>query len=464
MNERIDRLVIENKQKMFEAVASLIKIKSVVSEPAGEGKPFGEGVAKALDEALKVGEELGFEVKNVDGYGGHIQFGSDGILFGVLGHLDVVPEGEGWSVDPYGGLIKDGYLWGRGAADNKGPTVATLFALKAVKDSGLVPKNRVRIILGTDEEASWKGIRYYFEREEVPKFAVTPDAAFTAVYAEKGIVNYLIKLGRKTSKSSLVYLKGGEASNVVPQKAVAILKGFDKKVIEFLRMFKPANEARIAWEVVNKQLKIETFGKSAHGSKPEAGINAIAPLLDILSKLLENDDELYPFVKVLAERIGYETDGKSLKIAGSDCVTGSLTVNLGTIELTNEKAEAVINVRYPIYYSLESMTQQVVEALKPLQVESKAHLKPLFVSPDSDLIKLLCDVYTDVTKLPPTLLTMGGGTYARAVPYGVAFGPLLPGRPETEHQPDERILLDDLVLVARIYAQLFYRVLSGEIG
>ncbi len=463
MNEGVDRLVIENKQKLFEAASRLIKIKSVASESTDKAKPFGEGIAKVLDEALKIGEELGFRVKNVDGYGGHIEFGDDGILFAALGHLDVVPEGEGWDVDPYGGVIKDGYLWGRGAVDNKGPTVATMFALKAVKDSGLVPKNRVRIILGTDEEAGWKGIKYYFEKEEAPKYAVTPDAAFTAVYAEKGIVNYVITHVRKAKQSNLLQLKGGEAPNVVPQKAVAILKNFDDSTLEFLREFRPKNEARILWEKVSEGLKIESYGKSAHGSKPEAGVNAIAPVLEILLGLLPTNDEAYPFVKTMFEKIGYETDGKSLRIAGSDCVTGNLTVNLGTICMSEDKFEAVINVRYPIYYSFDAMTQQVVEALKPMNVKGSAHLKPLFVSPDSNLIKLLCDVYTDVTKLQPTLLTMGGGTYARAVPYGVAFGPLLPGRPETEHQPNEKILLDDLLLVARIYAQLFYRVLSGDL-
>ncbi|AEH50991.1 dipeptidase PepV [Pseudothermotoga thermarum] len=464
MNEKVDKLVLENKEKLFEAASRLIKIKSVATESAGEGKPFGEGVAKVLEEALKIGEELGFKTKNVDGYGGHIEFGENGILFGVLGHLDVVPEGEGWSVDPYGGIIKDGYLWGRGAVDNKGPTVATIFALKAVKDSGIVPKNRVRIILGTDEEAGWNGIKYYFQKEEVPKYAVTPDASFTAVYAEKGIVNYEITYVRKTSNSNLLYLKGGEASNVVPQKTVAILKNFDENTLEFLRKFRPKNESRIAWEITNKGLQIEAYGKSAHGSKPEAGVNAIASIVDVLSNLLSSDDDTYLFIKIISEKIGYETDGKSLKIAGSDCVTGSLTVNLGLIEMTESELKAVINVRYPIYYSFEMMTNQVVEALKPLTVKVTGHLKPLFISPDSDLIKLLCEVYTDVTKLPPTLITMGGGTYARAVPCGVAFGPLLPGRPETEHQPNERILLEDLLLVARIYAQLFYRVLSGELS
>ncbi|MDI6863384.1 MAG: M20/M25/M40 family metallo-hydrolase, partial [Pseudothermotoga sp.] len=150
----------------------------------------------------------------------------------------------------------------------------------------------------------------------------------------------------------------------------------------------------------------------------------------------------------------------SLRIAGRDCVVGDLTVNLGTVRMNDETLEATINIRYPIYYSEEMMARQIKEALKPLDVEGEHHLPPLFVSPDSELIKILSEVYTEMTNQPATLLTMGGGTYARAVPCGVAFGPLLPGREGTEHQPDERIALDDLVTVARIYAQLFYRMLT----
>lgn len=462
MNKKIDDIVFANSQQMFQEVSNLIKIKSVKSEPAGVGKPFGEGIAKALEHTLDLGKRLGFQVKNVDGYGGHIEYGREGKLFAVLGHLDVVPEGDGWSVDPYSGLIRDGYLWGRGASDDKGPTIAAIFALKAVKDAGYDVKNRVRIILGTDEESGWDGIRYYFQKEEAPVYAVTPDANFPIIYAEKGIINYKISSPLKKSKKSgvdIVHLKAGEASNVVPQRAVVIMKSVKDQILKDLGEFKPKNGAKISWQINGDELKIEVKGKSAHGSKPEHGINAAAALFDFLRTIEINDDGIETFIRTIFTKIGYETDGNSLRISGTDCIAGPLTLNLGTVDLDNDKVTAVINIRYPIYYSEPMLSKQVIEALKPLQVEPRNHHAPLFVSPDSELIKMLSEIYTDVTGEKAQLLTTGGGTYARAVPCGVAFGPLLPGRPETEHQPDERIALDDLVLMTRIYAQLLYKVL-----
>ncbi|HEY8541622.1 MAG TPA: dipeptidase PepV, partial [Pseudothermotoga sp.] len=430
MNKKIDDIVFANSQQMFQEISNLIKIKSVKSEPAGVDKPFGEGIAKALEYALDLGKRLGFQVKNVDGYGGHIEYGRGGKLFAVLGHLDVVPEGDGWSVDPYSGLIRDGYLWGRGASDDKGPTIAAIFALKAVRDAGYDVKNRVRIILGTDEESGWDGIRYYFQKEEAPVYAVTPDANFPIIYAEKGIINYKISSSLKKSKKSgvdIVHLKAGEASNVVPQRAVVIMKSFKDQILKDLEEFKPKNGAKISWQVNGDELKIEVKGKSAHGSKPEHGINAAAALFDFLRTMEINDEGIETFIRTIFTRIGYETDGNSLRISGTDCIAGPLTLNLGTVDLDNDKITAVINIRYPIYYSEPMLSKQVIEALKPLQVEPRNHHAPLFVSPDSELIKMLSEVYTDVTGERAQLLTTGGGTYARAVPCGVAFGPLLPG-------------------------------------
>lgn len=461
MNKTVDEFVLVNSNKLFDAASNLVKIKSVKSQPAGDGKPFGEGIAKALEAALNMGKQWGFNVKNIDGYAGHIEYGTKGKLFAVLGHLDVVPEGDGWTVDPYGGIIKDGYLWGRGSSDDKGPTVAAIFALKAVKESRINPKNRIRIILGCDEESGWEGVKHYFEKEEIPIYAVTPDANFPIIYAEKGIINYTITQHlHKNKDTQVVLLKGGEASNMVPQEALAVLKPVREEILEKLKEFTPQNGDKVFWNIDGDELKIKITGKSAHGSKPQTGVNAISALLDFLRTIDINCEDLSTFLRTIFAKIGYETDGTSLRIAGTDCIAGPLTVNLGTLRMDPEKITAVINIRYPVFYSETMLTKQIKEALKPIQVEPQNHLAPLFVSPDSELIKILSEIYTDVTGQKAELLTTGGGTYARAVPCGVAFGPLLPGRLETEHQPDERIALDDLLLVARIYAQLFYKIMT----
>ncbi|OAA30399.1 dipeptidase [Kosmotoga arenicorallina S304] len=461
MNRKVDNAVLELKDEMVGAISEMIKIPSVQGEPE-EGAPFGLEVKRALEKALELGKRLGFEVKNVDNYAGHVQYGNTGRLFGVLGHLDVVPEGTGWSVEPYGGIVKNGYIYGRGAIDDKGPTIAALYALKAIKDAGIEPINRIRIIFGTNEESGWGGINHYLKNEEVPEMSVTPDAAFTLIYAEKGIVNYRFSKEAGESKDGfeIIELEGGEASNMVAADARAVIKGDLNKLEATLRLFKPKNKATIDWERHTDVLEIRVKGISAHGSKPETGVNAISALIDFLSKLELSKAGLEEFVQKVSSKIGYETDGNSLGIAGRDKITGALSVNFGTLKYHKEKIEGVINIRYPVFFNEKRIRAQIEEALSGLETRPEHHHDPLYVSPDSELVKLLIDVYERVTGEKALLHTIGGGTYARAVPNAVAFGPLFPGREETEHQPDERVLIDDLVMMARIYAQLFHRILT----
>ncbi|MEA2065861.1 MAG: dipeptidase PepV [Thermotogota bacterium] len=461
MNEELEKILNSNKEELLTSIKKVVKIPSVRSEPE-EKAPFGNEVNKALNYTLKLAEDMGFETDRVDGYAGHIQFGNKGKLFGVLGHLDVVPAGDGWSVDPFDGTIKEGYIYGRGVIDDKGPTIASIYALKAIKELGVDPKNKIRIILGTNEESGWGGITEYFKHEEKPQMAVTPDAAFPLIYAEKGIVNYEISTECANSKEGIKIkeLSGGNASNMVPSKAKAVLEGVDDRAVEIIKNYTPENKAKLTVEENNSELVINVEGVSAHGSTPDRGENAIVPLLKVLSKLEINNVELEAFIKKLSQRIGYETDGKSLGISGSDDMSGVLTLNLGTLELRENLIKAVINIRYPVFFNESRIQLQLKEALKGLKVVAGHHLEPHYVSPDSELVKLLTEVYEKVTGKKAELLTTGGGTYARAVTNAVAFGALFPGREETEHKPDERILIDDLMLLTKIYATLFYKILT----
>ncbi len=465
MDKKLDEIVVSLKDDMLKVASESIKFRSVEGKPQ-KGAPFGTEIKKVLEYMLDIGEKYKFSVKNVDGYGGHIEFGDKGKLFGVLGHLDVVPEGTGWDVDPYGGIIKDGYLWGRGAIDDKGPMVSALFALIAVKEAGIVPENRIRLIFGTDEESGWEGLKYYFKKEEVPWAAVTPDGEFPIIYAEKGIVNFRIWKERSPKKGignvKLISLSGGDAPNMIPSRAVLVLKVGDERTRETIEGFSPLGKARINTTSDGDTITVEGFGKSAHGSTPDEGINAIFPLLELLNNLELDDEDLSFYIKKLHEKLSYDTKGEALGIAGYDKTSGALTVNLGMLKITEEVIEAVINIRYPIFFDLSMIEKQIKEALSPLKVEQVGGHAPLYVSPDSELIKILKEVYTDVTGQEAYLIAIGGGTYARIVPNAVAFGPLFPGREELAHKPNERILIDDLIVIARIYAQLFKRVLEAQ--
>ncbi len=461
MNTGLDKRIRSYESDIVSSTRRLLKIRSVRDSPA-PGAPFGFGINTCLQEALLIARELGFATKNLDGYCGYVNYGQTGKLFGVLGHLDVVPEGNGWSGDPYGGEIRDGCIWGRGAIDNKGPMVAVLYALKAVLDSGIVFNNRIRIVFGTDEETSWSGVKHYIEREEIPEMSVTPDAAFPIIHAEKGIVNYSIscEVNQVSGSVYLENLKGGLASNMVPQECEAVLQGaISNGLLSYLSSFRPANGAEVIHEhSIDKGARILIRGVSAHGGDPGAGVNAISAMVDLLSGITELDNVLKERVRQLSYIIGYETSGKGLGISGRDEITGDLTVNFGILSLEKNELKCTLNVRYPVFFNEERILSILRDKIMPFKLRKDQHFKPLYVSPHSELIKVLSEVYEEVTGKPASLLTMAGGSYARAFPNAVAFGNLFPGRISSGHKPDEHIMIEDLVNTARIYAQLFARV------
>ena len=461
--EKIDELIEKHREDFLEDLRKLIAVRSVQGE-AKENAPFGEGPRKALEVALEIARKMGFETKNVDNYAGHVQFGEGGKLYGVLGHLDVVPEGEGWETDPYELHMKDGFLIGRGVADNKGPSLGALYALKIVKELGVEPKNTVRIIFGTNEESGFGGVQYYFQKEPYPDVAIVPDAGFPLIYAEKGIINYTFKMkfSGENHHTKILKFKGGTASNVVPQNCEVKIETQKVSEVEYtLKNFEPQNGANIEWKISGNTFEIKTTGKPAHASTPQLGVNAISAMLEFLTRL-DLGDEWNKAIKVLYHKLGRDHHGEGLRISGKDGISGELTCNLGVISMNDEFLEAVINIRYPIFYNSGMMTFQIKEAMKPFEVEVGKDSKPLYVPKESELVQTLLSIYREITgDYTSEPMTMGGGTYARAVPYGVAFGAGFPGDPDSHvHQANERIKLESIPKFIKIYALVLYRWLK----
>jgi len=461
MDKKLDDLVISLKDEMVNSISESIKIKSVRENPVEEG-PFGEGIKKSLEHTVKLAKKLGFQARNAEGYVGIVDFGS-GKTFGVLGHLDVVPEGEGWEVPPYSGLVKDGEIWGRGTQDDKGPMIAALYALKAIKEYCPNPSKRIRLIFGTNEESGWECMKYYVKHEEIPDMSVTPDAEFPVIFAEKGIVNYTISSLTDNGGAGLVMesLQAGEAANMVASTARAVLKGVAPDIFNKIKNFKPSNEVRIEIRESDGKVEVLFTGVSAHGSPPYKGHSALAAMVDLLADLPFSDRELCNFLHLVRSKIGYEFFGESLGIAGRDSMSGELTLNLGTMKLVGGEIKLVINIRYPVFFNEAMVRTQIEEAFKGCRVEMHNNKNPLYVSPDSDLVKMCRQVYREMTGHDEKPIAIGGGTYARAVPNAVAFGALFPGGIERAHQPNERVSIDDILMVARIYAQLFLRFLQS---
>ena len=184
ISDFIDNIIDEMKDEIIESLQRIVRIKSVEDEPE-EGMPFGEGVNQCLESFLDIAKSLGLKTKNIDGYAGHVEIGEGEEILGILCHLDVVPEGSNWTYPPYAAEIHDGKIYGRGTIDNKGPAIASLYALKAIQDSGIKLNKRVRLILGTDEESGWECIRYYLDKEETPALAFSPDAEFPVIHGKR---------------------------------------------------------------------------------------------------------------------------------------------------------------------------------------------------------------------------------------------------------------------------------------
>jgi succinyl-diaminopimelate desuccinylase len=446
------------KADIIENTSKLIQIPSVETT-ALPGKPFGEGINEALLFCLKLAEELGFKTGNVDGFAGYAEMGAGEQTLAILVHLDVVPEGTGWTYPPFSGEVHDGKIFGRGAIDDKGPAIAALYAMKAVKDCGIGLSKKVRLIFGLDEESGWKDMEYYFKKEPMPEMGITPDGCYPVIYAEKGIVDAAIKKSFKPSNSATLRLSGiagGERSNMVPDSCECTFKphGLNEKVLASTEAFFAITGERLQTSFKEDgALTIKASGISAHGSTPEKGKNAIAIMLSFLSSLGFGESDMERYLSLINDEIGFDTKGYELGIASED-ESGELTVNLGTLVVNADGGTAVMNIRYPVSLEEDVILKKIKEAFsgEDVEVSVRGGHKPLYVPKDHPLVKTLLEVYKDQTGQSADALAIGGGTYARALENGVAFGAMFPGKPELAHQKDEYIEIEDLMLNAKIYA------------
>lgn len=404
-----------------------------------EGAPFGKWVRECLDYALSVLEQNGFRTKNGNGYYGYGDVG-EGELFGVLCHLDVVPEGDGWHYDPYGAEEVDGRVYGRGALDDKGPFAACFYAAVRLLEEGYKPTKKLRFILGCDEESGWKCMDSYCANEEMPKLGFSPDGDFPVINCEKGIVYHTIKFALPKGVKEF---KAGERANMVPNYAEVTFENtaeIKDKLISFGTEF--AEDGNY--------IKVSADGVSAHGSHPEAGDNAIIKLL----KKIACADEKFA---ELAEKFD-AFDGSRVGIKLYDEVSGGLTLNLGCARTENDEIVFELDIRHPISYKKDDITAVLKRELPDMTVEQGFFHLPLYVAKDNELVKSLLSAYNEVTGQNADPVSIGGGTYARVLPLGVAFGPCFPGGNSGMHCADEYMEISDFEKMSEIYYEAFKKL------
>nr|WP_141433792.1 dipeptidase PepV [Bacillus sp. 03113] len=461
--------VEKRKNLLLQDTQKLLQIKSILDEEnATEDAPLGKGVKEALLFMLDLGQKDGFTVKNVGNLAGHIEFGSGEECIGILCHVDVVPEGKGWSTDPFGAEISDGKIFARGALDDKGPTMAAYYAMKIVKELELPINKRIRMIIGTDEESEWRCIEHYFQHEEMPTIGFAPDADFPIINAEKGIANFDV-VQQKTASASLVDAElevisftAGRRYNMVPDEAEVslIIKKNQSDLIKQFEDFLTEFNLEGHYFSNNEELIFVLKGKSAHGMQPEQGINAGIYLAEFLSKR-NIDDQAKHYLQFVTTYFFNDTKGISLNLAYSDDTTGDVTINAGLLSYTNKEGGKLgLNLRYPVTYQMEERKMELEKFLlkKEFIITNFSNSKPHYVGEDDFLIKTLRRVYKEQTNDNPELLAIGGATYARTLKSGVAFGPLFPGREDIAHQKDEYMYVEDILRATAIYAQAIFEL------
>ncbi|MDI4570838.1 dipeptidase PepV [Bacillus altitudinis] len=458
--------VIRKKDNLIQDTQSFLQIESVLDEEGGTaGKPFGEKVDEALQYMLKKGQDEGFKVKNVDGYAGHIEYGEGEDIVGVLCHVDVVPAGDDWTTPPFSADIRENKIFARGAIDDKGPTMAAFYALKMLKDAGLPLSKKIRIIIGTDEESDWRCVDHYFKHEAMPQIGFAPDADFPIIHAEKGIIDAIVSFTYEQSEENKRYIlkqfSSGMRLNMVPDEARAIVAAANDHDAEALKTAFAAYlaENQLTGETNHTAdgLTFTLKGVSVHAMEPANGTNAGIHMANFLCAH-ELDERGLAFTSQINALFDQDTRGQKLGIACKDDISGDLTLNVGTIRYSqNEEAKLGLNVRYPVTADGEEV-KKGIERIKGATIEKFDDSPPHHVSKDHPLVKTLQRVYEEQTGDPAHLIAIGGGTYARSLEAGVAFGPLFPGRPDCAHQKDEYIEIDDLLRATALYAQAMYEL------
>ncbi len=455
--------------QIIETIQKSVQIKTVLAD-AVPGGPFGQGNKDCLEYVLSVAESLGFRTVNLDGYCGYAEVGEGEEILGIIGHLDVVPEGDGWKHPAYSGALVDDEIWGRGTIDDKGPIIISMFAVKALMDEGVKFDKRIRIIFGCNEETGSKCMEHYLEIGENISYGVTPDSNFPVIFAERTINNIFLS-GKAESKGKvkLEKLDGGIVINAVPDVCEFTLSATGLGSGRALTQATAKISERIAqMEGITSTMKqksvlgimgkatFEVRGKAAHGSVPHNGVNAVSHAITAMDGVIEDE-----FVEFYNKAIGTDYNGQKLGCYAED-EYGKIAVNVGLCHYENGKFEVRINSRLPFTTDTPTMVEQIKNTIGDnVKVELKSTADGFKMDENSKMIKALMKAYSQVTgDTESKPICSAGGTYAREFKNGVAFGPEMNGYGEMIiHEPNERISLKAIEAIFDIYFQA-YRDLS----
>ncbi|MDR0841412.1 MAG: Sapep family Mn(2+)-dependent dipeptidase [Christensenellaceae bacterium] len=460
LSQKVDAFLKENRNAIIEHIKRLVDVESVSAPNAGP-HPFGEGCAKVLDIALGIGHDLGFDTENYEYCCGSIRCGGQDKEIGFFTHLDVVPASGKWEHAPFSAEQADGYLFGRGTLDDKGPAIIALYTMKCLRDLGIMEHHALRLVMGCNEENGMNDLITYKEHiSALPEFSIIADGQFPVCYAEKGCLGFTIK--HPLSSRCVQDIAGGEVPNVVPAMAKATLKNIPSA--QALQALAPFPVTATVTE--DGTIEVEATGIASHAAKPEGSRNAISVLLNALGKSgIASEDS-----SVFLHAAGYLNDyyGESIDVKITDQHTGRLT-HVACMCWITENWELALNfnVRYPACIThtqiIESVTALVAQ--NGFSVDEVVDSAPIYISPTSPIVQAMTEIYNEIAQDEATPYYEGSITYARIIPNSFTYGPHFPAasakasnQQGKEHMPDECIYIDDVLSAIKIYVFAVQRI------
>lgn len=483
--------------EMVEDIMTLCRIASVKGEPKS-GRPYGDGPYTALMKAHELISKYGFETRIYDNRVISGDLNDKERKLDILAHMDVVAPGDGWTVtDPFEPVIQNGRIYARGASDDKGPAMAALYAMRAVKELGIDLNGSCRLVLGSDEECGSSDLPYYFAEEDKAPMTFSPDHEFPVANVEKGHLKGKAVWSRgqesqgDTSGKRLKTFECGDTINIVPGKGRAIVSGFDMEEVreavseteaEIKSISKEKNtQFTVDLEYSGKNIReadaditdedscsakdicIRITGCGAHASTPYEGVNAGTLLLNILSKLKFEDEILNEKLKSLEKLFPYgDHYGKALGMDVSDEISGATTVSPDIFRGNSEGLSLSFDARTAVSADEENTLRAAEKRIRDAGFAFEYSIKgPHYVSADSEFIKTLLKQYELVTGKPGRCTSTGGGTYVHDIENGVAFGAVGESTDTHMHGADEFMPVSELKEAAVIYAMSIVRLLNS---
>ena len=467
--EKIDAYIDSKKDEMIEDLKTLVRIDSQRGR-AKEGKPFGDGPAKVVAAAEGLMKQYGLQTTNYDNYVVTGDFGTQEKALDILAHLDVVPVTEDWTVtEPFQPKVVDGRIYGRGTADDKGPAIAVLYALRAIRELGLPMKKSVRLILGSDEECGSGDLEYYYAKEQEAPYTFTPDADFPLINIEKGSFKgeFSADFPAEDAKAYVVSFTSGDKVNVVPARATLVVAGVEAAVVEeaAARVTAQTNVAFITESQADGTVKVSARGVAAHASTPAEGKNALTATLRLITALPLDATKGLTALLGLEALFPYEdTGGKQAGIDRENEESGALTLCFSIMDYTPEHLHAIFDARLPIGCTKENTSYPVKEALAQygITLDNDELREPHCVPGDSWFVQTLLGSYERYFGKKGKALSTGGGTYVHELERGVAFGCMVPEVDNHMHGDDEFMEIEMLLRSAKIFADAILKICNAE--